>query len=72
MPPIIDPNKCNKCGTCVDVCAEDVFFGSQKKDVPVVAYPEACIHCNCCVAECKMEGAISLRIPLPLMLLYRN
>ncbi len=72
MPPIIEPNKCTACGKCYDVCAEDVFFGSERKKVPVVTYPEVCIHCNCCVFECPIEGAISLRIPLPLMLLYKK
>ena len=39
MPPIIDQNKCTGCGICVDVCTEDVFFGSEKGKVPVVTYP---------------------------------
>jgi adenylylsulfate reductase subunit B len=70
MPPIIDPNKCTGCGICVDVCAEDVFFGSKKGKVPVVTYPEFCVHFNCCVYECPEPGAITVRIPLPQMLLY--
>jgi len=70
MPPVIDPNKCVSCGICADICAQDVFFGSEKKRVPVITYPEFCVHCNCCVNECPEEGAIRLRIPLPLMLLY--
>ncbi len=28
MPPEIDYEKCIACGACVDVCAEDVFFGT--------------------------------------------
>lgn len=71
MPPVIDPNKCIRCGTCVDICAEDIFFGSEAGEAPVVTYPEACVHCNCCVLECPVEGAVRLRIPLPLMLLYK-
>ena len=70
MPPVIDPNKCTGCGKCVDVCTEDIFFGTEKGQVPVITYPEACVHFNCCVHECPVEGAIRLRIPLPLMLLY--
>ena len=71
MPPIINENICIKCGKCFEVCAQDVFYGSQKKKVPTVTYPEFCIHCNCCVHECPVDGAIRLRIPLPLMLLYK-
>ena len=32
MPPIINESKCIKCGVCVDICSEDVFFGSKKKE----------------------------------------
>ena len=71
MPPIIDEDKCNGCGTCVDICLQDVFFGSKEKEVPVVSYPEECWHCNACVLDCPIEGAIRLRIPLPLMVCYK-
>lgn len=70
MPPVIDVSKCTGCGLCAEVCSEDVFFGSEKRKSPVVTYPEACAHCGCCTRQCKIEGAIRLRIPLPLSLLY--
>lgn len=70
MPPRIDETKCIQCGACADVCAEDVYFGSELGKTPVVRYPEFCFHCNCCVEECPGQ-AISLRIPLPEMLLYK-
>ena len=70
MPPIIDPNKCNGCGRCVDICTEDVFFGSKPGEIPVVAYPDECVYFNCCVYECSVPGAIRLRIPLPMTVLY--
>ena len=57
---------------CVDVCSEDVFFGSEKGSVPVVTYPEFCVHFNCCAYECPEEGAITVRLPLPQMILYRK
>ena len=71
MPPIIDDEKCTACGTCVDMCPQDVFFGSGEGEIPVVAYPEECWHCDACVLECPVEGAVSLRIPLPAMILYK-
>ena len=70
MPPLIDETKCAQCGTCVEVCAEDVYFASKPGEVPDVTYPEFCFHCNCCVEECP-EKAIHLRIPLTEMLLYK-
>jgi NAD-dependent dihydropyrimidine dehydrogenase PreA subunit len=71
MPPVIDPDKCIRCGKCVDICPEDVYFGSRKKHVPQVNYPQECAYCNGCVEECPVEGTIRLRIPLPMTLLYK-
>ncbi len=69
MPPIINAEKCNACGVCADICPTDVFHVREKKTMPAVRYPEECWHCNACVLDCKQE-ALSLRIPLPLMMLY--
>ena len=71
MPPIINEEKCISCGKCYDICSEDVFFGSKKKEVPVITYPDECWHCNACVLDCPVEGAIILRIPLPMMIVYK-
>ncbi len=71
MPPIINKKKCIACGICADVCPQDVFFGSKKKEAPVVSYPDECWHCNACVQECPEEGAIRLRIPVPMMVLHK-
>ena len=70
MPPIIDEDKCICCDRCIDICPADVFFGSKKGSIPSVTYPEECTHFNCCVEECPVD-AIKLRIPLPLMVLYK-
>jgi adenylylsulfate reductase subunit B len=70
MPPVIDHEKCTKCGKCVDICTEDVFFGSKDGEVPSVTYPKECIHFSGCVYECPV-GAITLRIPLPMMLVHK-
>ena len=72
MPPVIAQNKCIKCGKCADICPEDVFFGSEKGKIPMITHAEACNHFNCCVSECPVEGAIRLRTPLPLTLLYKE
>ena len=71
MPPIIEKEKCIRCGKCVDICTEDVFFGSEKTKMPVVAYPQECWHCKACVDVCPEEDAIRLRIPLPMMVCYK-
>ena len=69
MPPIIDQKKCNACGVCADICCMDVFKVVDKKEAPQIRYPEECWHCNACVLDCKQE-ALTLRIPLPFMMLH--
>jgi adenylylsulfate reductase subunit B len=71
MPPVIEGEKCIRCGKCVDICSEDVFFGSKEEEIPLISYPEECWHCNACVLDCPVQGAISLRIPLPMRIVYR-
>ena len=71
MPPIINKRKCTACGVCVNICPQDVFFGSQTKQKPIVSYPEECWHCNACVVDCPIKGAIKLRIPLPMQIVYK-
>jgi adenylylsulfate reductase subunit B len=70
MPPIINKDICTGCGKCVEVCPSDVFWGSKKGEVPVVAYPDECWHESACVMDCPVK-AITLRIPLPMMVLYK-
>ncbi len=71
MPPIIDDEKCIVCGTCVDVCPQDVFFGSRENEIPLVSYAEECWHCDACVQECPVD-AVRLRIPLPASVLFKD
>lgn len=71
MPPVIDRSKCMTCGKCVDICTEDVFYGSKEGEFPDATYPDECWHCNACVEICPAPGAIKLRIPLPMMVVYK-
>ena len=71
MPPIINEEHCTKCGVCVEHCPQDVFFGSEKNKIPLIAFPEECWHCYACVLDCPAKGAIRIRTPVPMMLSYR-
>ncbi len=71
MPPVLNKELCDGCGKCVEVCLTDVFFGTEQGKIPVVTYPQECWHENACVQDCPIEGAIKLRIPLQMMVIYK-
>ena len=52
----VDPEKCNGCGECAEICQGDVFEMSCQAN-PL--RPENCLGCQTCVAICK-TGAIIL------------
>ena len=61
----IDPERCNGCGACVEVCRMDVLVPHPEKGKPpIVLYPDECWFCACCVEECPRPGAISMEHPL--------
>ena len=72
MPPVIYDEACIGCGQCVDACQCDVYFGSEPGAIATVTHPEECWHCYACVFACPVEDAIKLRIPLPMMVLYKR
>ena len=70
MPPIIDSNKCVRCGLCVQICPMDILrmkSTEDEKHVEVI-YPEECWHCRACAIDCPQQ-ALRLRYPLSHMLL---
>lgn len=69
MPPVIDAEKCTKCGVCADICTMDVFSHPKKGENPEIQYPDECWHCRACVMDCASK-AILLRLPLPYRLLF--
>ncbi|MCQ2555326.1 MAG: DUF362 domain-containing protein [Clostridia bacterium] len=60
--PVIDQNKCVKCGQCVEHCPVEgkaVTFRNGKDNTPVYNY-DKCIRCYCCQEICPMH-AISVK-----------
>ena len=55
--PVVDPNKCEGCEECVDICPMEVFEMQDEKSV--VVNPEDCEGCESCVEVCE-SGAITL------------
>ena len=52
MVAIIDKDKCNACGTCVESCPVDAIKLKEKAEVD----EETCIDCGTCVDECPEEA----------------
>ena len=68
MPPVIDRNKCIKCGTCEESCCMDVFKKTETEPHEIlVRYPDECWHCRACVLDCPQD-AITMRYPLSHMM----
>ncbi|UCB46763.1 MAG: DUF362 domain-containing protein [Spirochaetota bacterium] len=72
--PVIDSERCSKCGTCVEVCRIEPkainWIDASKKNPPVYAY-DRCIRCYCCQELCP-ENAIFIKQPLVRKLLTRQ
>lgn len=63
-PLTFERDKCIGCNRCLEACQIDIMLpASEKGAPPIVAYPEECWYCGCCVMECPKD-AIHLRHPL--------
>lgn len=66
----IDLEDCTNCQTCVNSCFIDVLRWDEAKKNPIVAYPEDCVGCLFCEANCpqhciEIVPIIPLQIPSP-------
>ena len=57
---VIDYNKCNGCGVCVEICPTDALR-LNNKNKPFMKYDE-CWYCGCCELECPKK-ALTMEIP---------
>jgi NAD-dependent dihydropyrimidine dehydrogenase PreA subunit len=55
---IVDQDKCDGCGTCIDVCPVTVFelqdVEGKKLSIPIK--PDECILCMACTVNCPTEA----------------
>jgi NAD-dependent dihydropyrimidine dehydrogenase PreA subunit len=64
-PITFDPDLCDGCNRCVEVCQVDIFTPNpQRGKPPQVSFPDECWYNGCCVDICPKPGAIKLNIPL--------
>lgn len=55
--PTVDPDKCEGCEECVDICPMEVLEMQDEKSI--VVNPEDCEGCESCVEVCE-SGAITV------------
>jgi NAD-dependent dihydropyrimidine dehydrogenase PreA subunit len=51
---VVDEEKCDGCGSCVEVCPNEVL--EVQDGISVVVNPDDCVECESCVAECPNEA----------------
>jgi NAD-dependent dihydropyrimidine dehydrogenase PreA subunit len=64
-PVTFDPEICNGCNQCVEVCQVDVYISNPEDgQPPIILHPDECWYCGCCVIDCPCAGAIQINWPL--------
>lgn len=51
-PPVVDPEKCTLCLTCVRLCPHGAITFAKKAEPD----PSSCVRCGICAVECPMEA----------------
>lgn len=60
-----NPQTCNGCNTCVEVCRMGLLVPNPEKGKPpIVLYPDECWFCGCCEFHCPRPGAVVMEHPL--------
>ncbi len=54
----IDTELCNGCGLCVNCCPADVIRMDKESGKAFVRYPEDCLLCFWCLAECPQRAIV--------------
>ena len=73
QPVLFDPEVCNGCNNCVEVCQVDVFIPNpEKRKTPLILHPEECWYCGTCAVDCPCPGAIQFNWPLQARGYWKN
>ncbi|MHA1231971.1 MAG: 4Fe-4S dicluster domain-containing protein [Candidatus Helarchaeota archaeon] len=53
---IINEEKCNGCGLCINACPAAILFLNQKTKKIQYANIESCLECKACEIQCQREA----------------
>ncbi len=56
------PQRCNHCGTCVQMCPMDVLR-LDARGLPAMRYPDDCWYCQACEIHCPRRALVLAEIP---------
>jgi len=72
IPITYDAEKCIGCLRCMEVCQIDVMLPPEEPgQPPIVAYPDECWYCACCVEACP-RGALEMHLPVNQRILFKR
>jgi len=58
----VDRERCDKCGTCVDICPMDVLRLGESGH-PYMRFRDDCWYCGCCVFLCPRQAIKMDKLP---------
>ena len=68
----IDEELCIGCYNCAGICrVQTILPNPEKGKPPIVAYPDECWYCGCCVESCP-TGALQMRLPINQRILFKD
>ncbi|MBE6017614.1 MAG: 4Fe-4S dicluster domain-containing protein [Lachnospiraceae bacterium] len=68
----IDAELCVGCNSCANICRiQTILPNAEKGKPPIVAYPDECWYCGCCVEACP-TGALEMRLPINQRIMFKD
>lgn len=68
----IEAGLCIGCNSCADICRTQTLLPNPEKGrPPVLAYPDECWYCGCCVEACP-TGALQMRLPINQRVFFKD